>query len=62
MCRISETQRSLGHVFKLPNNRLPEKLLFGEVKTLCPPGRPRSNFNDVALRDCHTVALVAAHW
>ena len=26
--------------------------LFGEVKGLRPPGRPRSSFNDVALRDC----------
>ena len=26
--------------------------LFGEVKGLCPPGRPRSNFSDVAVRDC----------
>ena len=44
--------RWLGHVFRMPNNRLPKKLLFGEVKGLRPPGRPRSSFNDVALRDC----------
>jgi len=36
----------------MPNDRLPKKLLFGEVKELRPPGRPRSSFNDVALRDC----------
>ena len=38
-----------------PNDRLPKKLLFGEVKGLRPPDRPRSSFNDVhnvALRDC----------
>ena len=35
--------------FRMPNDRLPKKLLFGEVKGLCPPGRPRSSFNDVAL-------------
>ncbi len=28
------------------------KLLFGQVKGLRPPGRPRSSFNDVALQDC----------
>ncbi len=42
--------------FRMPNDRLPKKLLFGEVKGLCPPGCPRSSFNDVALRDgrnCH---------
>ena len=44
--------RWLGHVFKMPNDRLPKKLLFGEVKGLRPPGRPRSSFNGVALRDC----------
>ncbi len=44
--------RWLGHVFRMPNDRLPKKHLFGEVKGLRPPGRPRSNFKDVALRDC----------
>ncbi len=29
-----------------------QKLLFDEVKGLCPPGRPRSTFDDVALHDC----------
>ncbi len=43
--------RWLGHVFRMPNDRLPKKLLSGEVKGLRPPGRPRSSFNDVALRD-----------
>ncbi len=33
---------------RMPNNRLPKKLLFGEVKGLCPCGCPRSSFNDVA--------------
>ena len=50
--------RWLGHVFRMPNDRLPTKLLFGEVKGLRPPGRPRSSFNDVALRDVKTVELV----
>jgi len=46
--------RWLGHVFRMPNDRLPKKLLFGQVKGLRPPGRPRSSFNDVALHDCQT--------
>ncbi len=46
--------RWLGHVFRMPNDRLPKKLLFGQVKGLCPPGCPRSSFNDVALHDCQT--------
>ncbi len=46
--------RWLGHVFRMPNDRLPKKLLFGQVKGLRPPGRPRSSFNDVALQDCQT--------
>ncbi len=36
----------------MPDDELPDKLLFGEVKRLRPPGRPMSSFNDVALRDC----------
>ena len=43
--------RWLGHVLWMPDDKLPKKLLFGEVKGLCPPGRLRSSFNDVALRD-----------
>ena len=52
----SKRLRWLGHVFSLPNNRLPKsfKLLFGQIKGLRPPGRPRSSFNDVALHDCQT--------
>ncbi len=34
-----------------------DKLLFGEVKGLRPPGRPRSSFNDVALRDCQNCRI-----
>ena len=30
------------------------KLLFGQVKGLHLPGRPRSSFNDVALHGCQT--------
>jgi len=40
-----------------PDDRLPKKLLFGQVKRLRPPGRPRSSFNDVALRDCQTCQI-----
>jgi len=49
--------RWLGHVFRMPNDRLPKKLLFGEVKVLRPPGRPRSSFNDVALHDCQNCRI-----
>jgi len=53
--------RWLGHVFRMPNDRLPKKLLFGEVKVLRPPGRPRSSFNDVALRDCQNCRISRAY-
>ncbi len=46
--------RWLGHTFRVPSDRLPKKLLFGQVKGLRPPGRPRSSFNGVALQDCQT--------
>ena len=36
----------------MPNDRLPQKLLFGQVKGLRRPGCPRSSFNDVTVRDC----------
>ena len=37
---------------RLLNDRLPEKVLFDEVKGLRPPGRPRSSLNDAAPSDC----------
>ncbi len=30
----------LGHVFRMPNDGLPEKLLFGQVKGLAPTWLP----------------------
>ena len=41
----SKRLRWLGHSFRMPNDRLPKKLLLGEVKGLRPPGCPRSSFN-----------------
>lgn len=38
--------RWLGHDLQMPNGRMPKKLLFGQLKGLCPPGRPCSSFND----------------
>ena len=32
--------RWLGHIYKMPNGTMPEKLLFGRVKGPRPPGRP----------------------
>ncbi len=49
--------RWLGHVFRMPTDRLLEKLLFDEVKGPDPPGRPRSSFNDVALHDCQNCQI-----
>ena len=34
------------------DDRLPQKLLFGQVKGRRPPRCPRSSFNDVAVHDC----------
>ena len=48
---------TVGHVFRMPNDGLLKKHLFGEVKGLCPPGRPRSSFNDVTLRDDQTCRI-----
>ena len=52
-----KTLRWLGHVFRMPTNILPKKLLFGEVKGLHPPGCPRSNFDDVALHHCQNCCI-----
>ena len=49
----SKRLRWLGHIFRIPNDRLPKKLLFGQVKGIGPSGRPRLSYNDVASSDCH---------
>ena len=48
----SKTLRGQGHMFRMPDDTLPKKLFFGEVKGARPPGCPRSSFNDAVLRDC----------
>ena len=48
----SKTLRWQGHMFRMPDDTLPKKLFFGEVKGARPPGCPRSSFNDAVLRDC----------
>ena len=52
----------LGLFFRMPDDRLPKKLLFGEVKWLGPPGRPRSSFNDVASCDCQNCRISRPYW
>ena len=47
-----QTAQVARHKFRMPDDRLPEKLLFGQVKGRRPPDCPRSSFNDVAVRDC----------
>ena len=47
----SKRFRCLGHILRMPHDRLPKKRLFGQVKDCCPPGCPR--LNAVALGDCH---------
>ena len=49
--------RWLGHVFRMPDDRLPQTLLFGEIRGLRPPGRPGYCFNEVALRDCRSCRM-----
>ena len=44
----SKRLRWLGHTVKMPDNGLPEKLLFGQVQGCHPPDCPRLTFNDVA--------------
>ena len=53
----SKRLRWLGHTLKMPNDRLPKKLLFDQVKGSRPSGRARLSFNDVAPSDCHACRI-----
>ncbi len=57
----SKILRWLGHVFRMPNDRAPRKLLFGEVQGLCPPGCFRSSLNDVVVYDCQSCSPSRAY-
>ena len=43
---------TVHHIFRMPKDRMPNKLVFGALKGLCPPGCPSSGLNDVVLRAC----------
>ena len=45
----SKRLRWLGHTFRMPHDRVPKKLLFGQVNGSRPSGRPRLSYNDVAV-------------
>ena len=47
----SKRLRWYGHVCRMLDNRLPKVMLFGQVKGLKPPGRPRKIWNDIVLSD-----------
>ncbi len=47
----SKRLRWLGHTLRMPDDRLSKKLLFGEVKGLCPRGHAKSSSYDVASHD-----------
>ncbi len=56
-CQLqSKRLRWLGHVFRMPDNRLPKKLLFGQVKGRRPAGlgRPRLSYNALVLEGCYS--------
>ena len=46
----------------VPDEWLPKKLLFGQAKEFCPPGRPRSRFNGIALCDCQNCRIKRPCW
>ena len=50
----SKGLRWLGHIFWIFR---PKRLLFGDIKRLCPPDRPGSSLNDVAIRDCQNCRI-----
>ena len=57
----SKRIRWLGHMFRMPDDRLPKKLLFGQVKGRRPLGGPRPSFNEVAVHDCQLHCITKPH-
>ena len=61
-CNVNYCLRWLGHVARMGDNRLPKRLLFGELLTVRPSHGPRLCWRDVVLRDIQRLGLDALNW
>ena len=57
----SKRLRWYGHVCRMPDTRLPKKVLYGQVKGRGVVGRPRKIWNDVLLSDTHCLNIRRPH-
>ena len=49
--------RWFGHLCRMPDTRLPKKVLYGQVKGRVVVGRPRKIWNDVLLTDTQSLNI-----
>ena len=52
----------LGHVGRMNDNRLPKKLLFGELLPTRPAHGPKLRWRDLVLRDLQSLGFDALGW
>ena len=57
----SKRLRWYGHVCRMPDTRLPKKVLYGQVKGKGVVGRPRKIWNDVLLSDTQRLNIRRPH-
>lgn len=57
----SKRLRWYGYVCRMPDTRLPKKMLYGQVKGRGVVGRPRKLWNDVLLSDTHSLNIRRPH-
>ena len=53
--------RWFGHLCRMPDTRLPKKVLYGQVKGRGVVGRPREIWNDVLLSDTQSLKITRPH-
>ena len=52
----------LGHIARMPDNRIPKKVLFGWLQQPRPQGGPRRRWKDIIRQDLKDIGIDEGQW